>query len=1291
MFQRSVATTISLLLICALCRASFAERFALQDDDVVVFVGGSNLLKLQRAGHLEAMLTSRFAAQRPRFRDFSWEADTVFRQGTVIERWRPDGFGDRDEQFKRVAATIVVAQFGQLESFAGPAGLKDFTAAYEQLVDDYLKQSRIVVLVTPIRFEKPDSPQLPDLSARNDDLALYVEATRKIAAAKKQPLVDLFKPSAVALTDNGMHLRESALARVAREIARQLDIETAGGEQQLEQLRAAVIEKHRLWYDYWRPANWKLLYGDDSQRQFTRGGKDYIPFREEWKKLAPLIETAEQRVWTIAAGGEDPGHNRPAPERLHADPNANIADELAAFEVVDGLSVNLFASERDGLTSPLAVRWDPAGRMYVTVTTTYPHVFPGDVPNDKIVVLEDVDRDGRADKSTVFAEGLNIPTGLEVGDGGVYVGQNSEILFLRDTDGDLRADERRVLLGGFGNGDSHQTINSFVWSPDGELFFGQGDGIESRVETPWGVSSLYRSGFYRLRPKRLQLLPFLDDHMGPGNPWGVAFDDWGQIFSVDGAGGVSWLPPALVPTTHRVKYRTIGEPGGYCGITYLDGSHLPDQLRGDFAIGDFKANRIKRFAVSRDGAGFELQWKEPLLRSRHRNFRPVDVKVGPDGAIYVVDWYNPITCHQDDAYRDPTRDKAHGRIWRIAANRPSVRPPNLSAASLDVVLDALASPAAWTRYQAKRALTERDVADVSPALDKWVRELDVKQPTYEHQLFSALGAYATLEVVEPVLLNRVLNAADPRARAFATRLVGRWHDRLEQPLEMLARRIEDEDSLVRLEAVVACSLIPDTRAMRVAARITDRPMDDWHRYALTQTIHHLKPHVLGSLRAGRLPAWPPHHLAAVLQEVGGRDELATLKRLVESPDLDRRARASMIAAILAVGEPAELRKYGLDPNYFVEAGEYRAAEHAAALARLAEVTRLRNVRPSGNLVQPLARLLENESPELKARTLALIGTWRVDQQTADVAEMAHDRKLSTGVRAAAFAALVKLEAPGAKRLLDQFSVPPHAVELRSAAIRSLASVDAETAARRIVELFDDPQVGDDDLPDDIAATVAVLLGRWNTGAVLAETIRSRPMQPSSAKRMLRSLYSSGRTDALLINALNQKIGVSVDALKYSEDFVNSLVSDAASDGDANRGSVLFQRMACNSCHQVSGLGGAVGPNLTAIGTTLAPARIVEELLWPNRQVKEGYTVVAVVTDQGKVYRGYEKKTRESRLSGHLVIQDLTTHKLVTIPRDAIEEQRAVGSSMPEGITALLSRSQLVDLVAYLSQLGKLQE
>ncbi len=1270
-------------------RQSREHRFELAKDDVIVFVGGTNVLHLQQAGYLEAALTQRFWETRPKFRDLSWEADTVFRQGTVIERWRSKahfgedgGLGNIGDQLRSLRTTIVIAQFGQLESMAGKESLNQFVSAYERLADVFRNHARLVVLVTPTPFEKPSSPLIPDLSQQNADLAQYVKAIKRIAEDRNLILVDMFTSAKPGLTDNGVHIKPSAQAHVAQQIARHLGVQTRD-ELDLETLRKAVIEKHRLWYDYWRPANWKLLYGDDARRQFTRGE---VPFREEWKQLVPLIEKAEQRNWQIASGGKDPGTSRPEPEKLHGDLNADIEKELAAFSTPDEFEVNLFACEREGLTSPLAIRWDPAGRMYVTVTTTYPHVFPGVVPNDKIIVLEDTDRDGRADTSTLFADGLNIPTGLEWGDGGVYVGQNTEILFLQDTDGDGRADQRRVVLSGFGNGDSHQTINSFRWSPDGELYFGHGDGCESRVETPWGASNLFNAGFYRFRPKRLQLLPFLEGHMGPGNPWGIGFDDWGQVFNVDGAGGVNWLTPGLVSTTHRQRFPRIGDPGGYCGIGYLDGRHLPQSMHGDFVIGDFKANRIKRFSLEANGAGFSLNWEEPVLRSSHRNFRPVDVKVGPDGAIYVVDWYNPITCHQDDAYRHPARDKAHGRVWRISLKKSLVEPPNLEEASNEQVVASLQSPERWERYQAKREMTRRDPADVAAALDKWVRSLDPKMARYEHHLYEALGAFATIEVVERNLLNRLLQGQDPRVRAFATHIVGRWHDRLDNPLDLLAARIIDEHPHVRLEAVVACSAIPSPRSIEVAAHILDKPHDGWTEYAFKQTVHGLRPSWMPAFKRGDVSFARPDHLAAVLNETGGQDVLESLKQVVESDDLEVELKASAIGAILAVGDARDLRDFGLATQRFTGPAGYDAPSHAAALARLKEVARARDVRPEGNLDETLNHLIGQSHVELQANALALAGVWRVEGSKKAVLAAANDVSLATSIRLAAFKAIAEMKLPEARETFVSYADKPSSLEVQAVAIQSLATIDLKAAAAQAARLLDEPELKS----PEVTETFGAMVGRETGAYELSLALSRRPPTQAAAKRLVRAMYASGRTDPGLMRTLNGLLGAAAELPNYSETFVKRLVRDAAEDGNEKRGAILFQSMGCTTCHKVGGSGGIVGPDLTAIGTTLSSERIVEELLWPSRQIKEGYSTFVVVTTDGRVRSGYQRITKESEKTGDTILQDITTQKLITIRKEDIEEKRLTGSTMPTGITALLSKSQLSDLVKYLSELGRIK-
>jgi len=1271
------------VILCAASLAGAKEPFKLAGDDVVVFTGGANMLYLQQAGHLEAILVKAAAPARVKFRDLSWEADTVFRLGTDIERWRKDGFGRRDDQFKRVGATVFIAQFGQLECLEGSDGVARFTEAYGKLLDAFSRQARMVVLVTPPPFEKPPSDLIPDLTLRNADLSLYVKATRELAEKRELLLVDLFTGGRGGLMDNGMHVTPGAQVKVAHAIAKQLGVKIPAAPA-LGSLRQAVIEKHRLWYDYWRPANWKLLYGDDSRRVFTRGGKDYIPFREEWKSLLPLIDKADERVWKVASGGKDPGPNRPAPEKLHGDPGADIEKELEAFTVLDGFEVNLFASEREGLTSPLAVRWDPSGRMYVTVTTVYPHVWPGDVPNDKIIAIEDTDNDGKADKSTVFAEGLNIPTGMEWGDGGVYVGQNTELLFLKDTDGDGRADTRRVVLGGFGNGDSHQTINSFVWSPGGELYFGQGDGCESRVETPWGSSDLFQAGFYRFRPKRLQLHPLLDDFMGPGNPWGVAFDRWGQIFSIDGAGGVTYLSPGQIPSNHRHRIPTIGSPGGYCGIGFLDSKLLPKSIRTDFAIGDYKANRVKRFGVRPNGSGYSLKWKPHILQSKHRNFRPIDVKQGPDGAIYVVDWYNPITCHQDDAYRDPRRDKAHGRIWRVAAKGPAVKPVDLLKAPLETVVENLGSTEYWSRYQAKRALSVHPRAKAAAELARWVKGIDKKQTRYELRLYEALTAYATIEVVEPVLLGRVLRSEDHRGRAYAARLVGRWHDRLKDPLALLSRCVLDEHPLVRMEATLACAAIPSEKSITVASQVVDRGVDRWIDYAFTQAAYQLRPHWSPAFEKGLISFNRPKHLAATLNKTGGRNVLNSLKKIAGNNDLEVQARVSACAAIFSVGGGGELREYGLDRKRFEREGKYDADFHAQVLERLAHVARFRDVRPDDGLDDSLNELIDRPEVSVKNAALSLADIWKVKDTEDKVLEAASDKSLPVSVRATAFATLASIETGSAKKLLGGYAGGSHEPGLRAAAIRSLVQLDGGSAARHAAVLFSKA-----DLKKlDASSTLAAFLERKGGAEELANALEDAKLKSAVAEDLLRALYSTGRLDKVLVKVLNETIGVTGQVPPYNEAYVEALVSESMKKGDSERGALLFKTSACVTCHRVGDEGAVIGPDLVTIGSTLSPQRIIEELLWPRRQVKEGYTVVQVVTSKGAIHQGYERRTRDSQASGDLVMRELASRKLSTIKKEHIIDRRETGSPMPIGLTALLSRPQLLDLIHYLSELGK---
>src|SRR5262249_48255101 len=284
--------------------------------------------------------------------------------------------------------------------------------------------------------------------------------------------------------------------------------------------------------------------------------------------------------------------------------------------------------------------------------------------------------------------------------------------------GSGHADGQRIVLSGFGTEDTHHIIHTLRWGPDGMLYFNQSTYIHSHVETPYGVRRLGGGGVWQFRPETMRLEIFL---RGLINPWGHHFDRWGQSFATDGAGGeginyvlqgasYAWTPGAI-----RIIHGLNPGSPKHCGAEIASGRHLPEDWRGNILTNDFRGHRVCRFVPGDDGSGFAARELPELVKTNHPAFRPVDVKMGPDGAVYIADWYTPIIQHGEVDFRDPRRDHTHGRIWRVTAkNRPLVPRPQLVGATTEALLDALKASEDWTRHHAKRQLKERG-AKVVPA------------------------------------------------------------------------------------------------------------------------------------------------------------------------------------------------------------------------------------------------------------------------------------------------------------------------------------------------------------------------------------------------------------------------------------------------------------------------------------------------------------------------------------------------------------------------------------------------
>ncbi|HYF35457.1 MAG TPA: PVC-type heme-binding CxxCH protein, partial [Prosthecobacter sp.] len=473
-------------------------KFALSPGEVVVLAGQTNLVREQRSGELEAVLASCFAKEGPRFRSMAWEGDTVY------EQWRDLNFGSWKAQLDTAGAGVVMAQFGQVEAFDGPERVAQFKSAYHRLIDQFAGRTPRLVLISPMPFEKPVATHAPDLTLRNGDVALYAAAVKEVAKQRGAIYVDLFTPlsergaNQPRLTDNGLHLNQEGLKTVARLVAMQLGVSMSESDD-LTALRAAIVEKNRLFFDCWRPANWSFVYGDRVSQMFGKPGDDMPSLQESFEAHKPLIANLDERIHALARGEKAPELRVPTVAEVVKATNKVLTPEeqMAGFTVAEGYEMNLFASENLGVAKPTQFSWDERGRLYVACSPTYPHMLPGVRPSDYILVLEDTDGDGKADKSTRFADGLTMVQGVEPGVGGLYVCDFDQIVHLKDTDGDGKADKKDILFGGFGIGDTHQLANSICHGPDGSLWFSQGLHAFSRVETVWGLARLEKAGVWR--------------------------------------------------------------------------------------------------------------------------------------------------------------------------------------------------------------------------------------------------------------------------------------------------------------------------------------------------------------------------------------------------------------------------------------------------------------------------------------------------------------------------------------------------------------------------------------------------------------------------------------------------------------------------------------------------------------------------------------------------------------------------------------------------------------------------
>ncbi|MDP7251782.1 MAG: ThuA domain-containing protein, partial [Planctomycetota bacterium] len=822
----------------------------LNKGDRIAFIGNMLLERSQHFGHIEALIQQGHPGLQLVFRNLCWPADTPDLQP------RPDNFADTEQHLLHVKADVIFAAFGFNESFNGEAG----QAKFRQSLSDYIaglksktfngKTSPRVVLLSPIANENINPSRsaettkrgVPAADLNNENIKTYSQVVKEVAAAQQVGFVDLFGITASAmaspdnrLTFNGCHLNDAGYRLVAGEIFKQVFGKDAPPTNRT--LSAAVVEKNRQYFRRFRPLNTFYYTGGRSGRY------GYLDFLPAMRNFEIMTANRDKRIWALASGKKVPAKiddsNVPPLDETAQARGANKwlspKDEFAAFKIDPRFEVNLFASEEEfpEIACPIQMRWDARGRMWVSCSTTYPHVYPGQEPNDKIVILEDTNGDGKADKSTVFADDVQVPLSFELGDGGIYVSEEPHLTHLSDTDGDGRADTRRIVLTGFGCEDSHHALHDVVWTPDGDLLFRESIFHNSQVETPYGPVRAKNSAWFSFRPSRQRLVSF--GNYPNTNPWGVTFDDWGHhvashpIF----ASAFHALNPPY-PTQHPGA-RGIPAYSGVCGQEFVDFDFWPKEMQGGFVKVRYKpTNRVEIHKWVEQDDHFREQYQGDIIFSTNLSFIPVDCRYGPRGAMYVCDWYNPVKGHAQYSLRDPRRDRKSGRLWRIVPKGATLQdPPKIAGETIPALLDILKRREYRYRYWTRRELRRQDPAAVKQALDKWVSSHDKEDPRYRHHQVEAIWAYRNVDASNTDLLREVFGSENHHARAAAAQQLRHWHKEMPDAISLLNKAANDSSGFVRMEAAIAASWIGTKEALDAMLDVFKHPRDKHLAYAIT--------------------------------------------------------------------------------------------------------------------------------------------------------------------------------------------------------------------------------------------------------------------------------------------------------------------------------------------------------------------------------------------------------------------------------------------------------------------------
>lgn len=947
--------------------------------------------------------------------------------------------------------------------------------------------------------------------------------------------------------------------------------------------------------------------------------------------------------------------------------HAGLPPEEAAkaMTVPEGFSVKLFAAEPD-IKQPIAFTIDERGRLWVAECHTYPIRQPDDKANDRIVILEDTDGDGRTDRQTVFAQGLNLVSGIEVGFGGVFVGAAPYLLFLEDADKDDRADgPPKILLDGWAYQDTHETLNTFTWGPDGWLYGCHGVFTHSRVGRP-GTPDEQRvpinAGIWRFHPKTQTFEVFAH---GTSNPWGVDFNDHGQCFLTccviphlfhviqgaryDRQAGAHFNPFTyqdiktiavhrhwLGTLPHAGNGRSSAAGGGHAhsgAMIYL-GDAWPAQYRDQIFMNNIHGARINEDLLVPEGSGYVGQRAPDFLAANDTWSQILNLRYGPDGQVYMIDWYDGNQCHRPDP---AVHDKTNGRVFKVVYGKPKpLTDVDLAKKSNDELIKLQLHPNDWYVRVARRILQERELTSA----DRRTLETMAFGASDDRHQLRGLWALHVAGGLSEEQIERALGAKSPYVRGWAIQFALEDKEISSTLLAKLAALAETDPSpIVRLYLASAADRLPVDIRWPIVANLAGHAEDGADHNLPLMLWYALEP------MAARHPARAlelasnsqlPFLFAFTVRRIASMDNPAALASLVEGLGREDRAE-TRLAYLDGIGQALKGRRHVPMP------------------------------KPWPGVV---AKLRAASDPETRERAEQLAVVFGDPAALARMRQQLSDVRADASTRRDALATLLAAKDPElVQTLLGLLDEP----DLRGAALRGLAAYDEPRAAAAILGIYARLN------PEERRDAMATLSARVPSARALLDAVAGgRIAAKELSADLVRQLRNLG--DAELESRIGElwgQVRESPEEKKKLIEQYRGLIAASGQKPDATLGRAVFVKT-CAQCHKLFDAGGNVGPELT--GSNRANLEyLLSNVLDPSAVMAKEYQPTILATLDGRVVTGIVKAQDAASVTV------VTANEVLVLPKDEIESSRLSDKSMmPDDLLRPLDDHEVRSLALYLA-------